>query len=337
MRSGSSMTGSLFNSHPDVFYWYEPMHSLGARHKRINSDMDLWTSKYQFSTSDEATGNVTALLSCDIQHVYWEGLMDNFMSWGAGTAAFKDCFKKASRDLVIKGSRSQWDRCVGNLTAACLRDYRVVAMKTIRFRMSRALELMKNDPNLKVLHLVRDPRGILESRRMIGYANFSNLEAEAANLCKDIAEDLNIFQSLKKEEQVLKNRYLLARYEDIARSPVLAIKFLFHFIGMEPSEAVMKFVQKVSRSAPGTRKLCLTCKAVKSNSTTRSLAWRKVVRLQDVRVISEQCAQVMRQLGYRVSFWDEEELLDQRVSAVGEPRLNVGTSIIQELDEQELS
>ena len=28
MRTGSSMTGRILQASPDVFYWYEPLHSL---------------------------------------------------------------------------------------------------------------------------------------------------------------------------------------------------------------------------------------------------------------------------------------------------------------------
>ena len=58
------------------------------------------------------------------------------------------------------------------MTQACLTNYKATVAKVIRLHMSRALEVMTRDPKVKVIHLIRDPRGVLESRRKIGYANF---------------------------------------------------------------------------------------------------------------------------------------------------------------------
>ena len=43
MRTGSSMTGSLLDVHPDVFYWYEPLHTLGRDYSRLHRHLNKWS------------------------------------------------------------------------------------------------------------------------------------------------------------------------------------------------------------------------------------------------------------------------------------------------------
>lgn len=277
---------------------------------------------------------MSALLRCDISSVYWQGLTDGFMKLGRATRPFTSCFHDGLGHFLLKDSTFQWDQCLDRITAACRRDHRVVALKTIRLRMSRALELMRSDPSLRVLHLVRDPRGILRSRQRLGYANFSELNVEARQLCSRMSGDLDAAQSVLTEEN-LKRRYMLVRYEDVATAPRAMTEKFYQFLGLETSEQGLRHASAVARSAPKRRRLCVTCKPESSNSSARSQQWRRDTLMQHVHVITSECSDLLELLGYRVLFKDAAELLDLRVETVVDPVLHVASSFVHNTDERD--
>lgn len=70
---------------------------------------------------------------------------------------------KAKRDDVDKN-------CVPTLKRTCDRK-RIVVVKTVRMEMETAMELMERYPdNLKVIHLVRDPKSVVLSRMKASWA-----------------------------------------------------------------------------------------------------------------------------------------------------------------------
>ncbi|KAK7087727.1 carbohydrate sulfotransferase 1-like [Littorina saxatilis] len=310
MRTGSSMTGRILQFSPDVFYWYEPLHSLeryyvtGGRPELAYRNK---TMNEMFKNSAMAGGNVSAALSCDITNVYQGTLLDHFMTYSKySTDHFHTCFKQAM-------TPQQWNRCAVNMTNFCREKFKVTAVKSIRFHMARALEAMRKDPKVKVVHLIRDPRGVLLSRHLLGFADFKKLNEEAALLCGKLKDDLGY---APKSGDPLRARYMMVRYEDIAAVPTEHTHQLYSFMGLKPSEDVLRSVKEMTESAKRKRP-CLTCPPVPLNSTEVSQAWRQTLTLEQVETISKVCADVMRSLGYRVMFNSEAQLRDLRVSAVG--------------------
>nr|KAG5700593.1 hypothetical protein BaRGS_015389 [Batillaria attramentaria] len=190
----------------------------------------------EFRRSDVAAGNLSAILSCDIGRVWRGTLIDAFsMKFGKRTEPFRLCFVRAVDE-------SHWNNCVDAMTQICRYQYKVTVVKTIRFHMARALEMMRNDPKLKVVHLVRDPRPVLLSRFRHGYANFNELPLEASRLCRSMSDDLELAHSVLDSD--LQRRYKLIRYEDIAASPLEMTKSLYSFAGLVPTETELESGQE---------------------------------------------------------------------------------------------
>ncbi|XP_076435021.1 carbohydrate sulfotransferase 1-like [Babylonia areolata] len=311
MRTGSSMTGRILQYSPDVFYWYEPLHEL-ERYYVTGGDI---TSKYRnltlnewFKASAMAGGNISATLSCDMAHVYPETLRHYFMKFGTfGTRPVHPCFVKANGT-----STRQWDQCVINATRSCRQNFRATAVKTIRLHMARALEVMRRDPKVKVVHLLRDPRGVLLSRHKLGYANFERLDEEAELLCRKYRDDLDM---VPPAGDPLRARYSLVRYEDIAVVPLEYTRSLYYLMEMEPTREVLKAVKTMTTFAKKVKD-CPTCPPLPQDSSAVSQSWRQTLSLQEARTISRHCAPVLKRLGYRVDFEDEAELRNMNVSVV---------------------
>lgn len=83
--------------------------------------------------------------------------------------------------------------CTSHLEAACQSsDLRVV--KTVRAAMSETDVLFRTLPNFRLVHLIRDPRGVVNSRR--GYTSFHGIGSgydavpEARIYCRDVLRDI---------------------------------------------------------------------------------------------------------------------------------------------------
>ncbi|OTF83816.1 carbohydrate sulfotransferase 3-like protein [Euroglyphus maynei] len=115
-------------------------------------------------------------------------------------------------------------------------------IKTVRLRL-RDIELlydrMSKNSNLRIIYLVRDPRGIYNSRKSMEWCNTDQCQ-NLTNICNDIREDLNDFDRLKS---ILNNRLLLVRYEDISANPLNETRKLFDTINIEFSQYIQRFLR----------------------------------------------------------------------------------------------
>ena len=93
-------------------------------------------------------------------------------------------------------------------------------------------------------------------------------------------------------------------------------RHLYSLVGLEPSREVTAAVERMMESAKKSKK-CPTCRPTPLNSTEVAQAWRQTLTWQQVRDISQQCAPVLRRLGYRDSFHSQAQLRDLSVSVVG--------------------
>ncbi|KAG0714123.1 Carbohydrate sulfotransferase 1 [Chionoecetes opilio] len=99
----------------------------------------------------------------------------------------------------------------------------LIIIKTIRMRLQWVRELMdrKEVDNMKVIHLVRDPRGSLTSMERLMW-NTADMEACA-----------KIHQDLQEKETMLSlypSRYTFIKYEDLCRDPYGQTRRLLRFI-----------------------------------------------------------------------------------------------------------
>ena len=87
--------------------------------------------------------------------------------------------------------------CVHHLQKPCS-DRKVVAMKTVRLTMNTAGILLRALPALKIIHLYRDPRGVVNSRRHLpwsqGMYDASNISLLARTYCTRLHRD-NVYKS----------------------------------------------------------------------------------------------------------------------------------------------
>ncbi|KAK7089270.1 hypothetical protein V1264_024795 [Littorina saxatilis] len=301
MRSGSSMTGDVFNHHPEVFYVYEPLWSLQRYFTNDNlvfrmSKGPVQTHLNKFYDPDSVTtGHVKAFLDCDFGSLDPSTLIQYHLKNSLTTSAYHQCMTQNSG---IVGSI----RCLPKMVTPC-RKANVTVVKTIRFSMAQAARLVQLDPTVKVVHLIRDPRGTLRSQSRVGEFKPKDIVAASKKLCDRVLNDLKEGEKLKT---LHKGRVLTVRYEDIATEPLKFAQKLLHFAGLNMDKTLRQYVWNITSA--GLPDNCVIC-TTRNDSKKTALNWRTKMDFQTTKIVDSSCQEVYRRMGY-LPLAKREELLN---------------------------
>ncbi|XP_063889673.1 carbohydrate sulfotransferase 4-like isoform X2 [Scylla paramamosain] len=278
MRSGSQMSQHLLTAPPCSFPTEEPLRHLEKQD--LNASITL----------------LQDLLACRIS-----AHPDYLKRWMNGSHGNDPRVKI----LCQAFPRLCWDgKLVDALCrASCLRLVRVVAEG-----LALALSFLQDSAsNNHIVHLVRDPRGMLSSRRDLqkgrpnGFFAISNLtyfrneEMDVSVLCQRYRHDLTVATHLARHHP---DRYTLVRYEDIARQPHTETRRLYSFMGLAYTPLVASVVSKHTLGfyqTEGKEHPFSTSK----NSSGIVFAWRSRLSYSEVERVQKECGDVLRAYGYR--------------------------------------
>ncbi|XP_070201409.1 carbohydrate sulfotransferase 3-like isoform X2 [Littorina saxatilis] len=292
MRSGSTFTGDLFDQHPDVFYVYEPLHAVEKSIVMTRQTARFWDKpSVKVDTANKTAiekledGIVGGYLNCNFQNIDITTLEDPFMKFGQKTEQFGRC---RGQNKGVIGTF----RCLPGLQRSCCRA-KVVASKTIRYTMTRALTLMANDAKVKVIHLVRDPRATMLSREKYGKVDRRSVEKHCVQFCQAVRTDLQIGREAMTR---FPDRILRVRYEDFASHPTRFAEMLLRFAGLEMTAKQREHLRQITS---GPNHQCATCiRLLNTNSSYNAFSWRRGINLDDVKMIDKQCEGVYPLAGY---------------------------------------
>ena len=129
---------------------------------------------------------IESVLSCEFWKINTQVFETLKLPWASVKSKSCKLFTKCIKaNPGVIGLRD----CLPQLDEAC-RSAKVVMAKTVRFTMKQALTLIRHDPKVKVIHLVRDPRGVLQSREVTKIGFGYNVTAD--QLCTKILQDLKV-------------------------------------------------------------------------------------------------------------------------------------------------
>lgn len=171
---------------------------------------------------------------------------------------------------------------------------------------------MQSKGNLKIIHLFRDPRAIINSRIETEWYptfNLTNILSNAASLCKRMMYDFREGQKLLLKYPT---RFKFLYYEDLNNDPLDKVKTLYTYLGMSLDKSKYAVVKRI-------RVLNVAKVAVKTErERNTAFWWRKKMDWDLVKEIDTLCGDVYTSLGY-VPFSRHQELRNLHIKSVHIP------------------
>ncbi|KAE8606493.1 hypothetical protein XENTR_v10010756 [Xenopus tropicalis] len=333
-RSGSSFVGQLFNQHADFFYLFEPLyHVQYTLIPKTPQNKNTPDRRVMLGASRDL---LRSLYDCDL--FFLENYIkpqpvnhttDKLFRRGASKAlcSYPVCDGLGPTDIYLEEGDCA-KKCVSlNLTLAteACKDHGHVAIKTVRIPEINDLRALVEDPrlNLKVIQLVRDPRGILASRtetfrdtyrlwriwRATGRRPYNLETGQLTMICEDFFNSVSTGFS---RPSWLKGRYMLLRYEDLARNPMKKMEEIYNFVGIPRDANVDRWIQNNTRGDQSSAKHKYG--TVRDSAATAE-SWRLTLSYDIVEFAQNACGELLTQLGYK-TVGSPQELRDLSFSLI---------------------
>ena len=290
-RSGSSFMGEIFNQNLDFTYFYEPLTAITHQvlQGMLTNDSFTWLSGKIFD----------GILHRDFTKIPYQ--------WWSGYVPKHTCESLTIREFYRLCGHNGWVQPPVSyegyveqmkILDMATRERRGVAIKTIRVQDLNALKDFATDPllNVKILHLVRDPRGVMNSRMKMRERNYDLMRRKGSHADEvlDMCEHLDRNLAFNKESlNWLNSRYKLIRYEDLARNPIQTARDIYEFVEVNLPSTVKDWLRTHTNHTSG-----LSAFSHTRNSTKTAFNWRKRLSFSKVMEIQETCEDAMKSLGY---------------------------------------
>jgi len=281
-RSGSTFLGDIMTAHPATFYHYEPLLHYDIVQARSGA------------RAEDAVRTLKDLMHC------------NYTSLGSYLQYGK------SHQWLFSHNQPLWSHCTKDgpkfRSSYCWKPeflnrfcplFPFQSIKTVRLRLNLTKSLVE-DPslNVKVLLLVRDPRGTIQSRKHRDWCPNNPDCEDPARLCEDLVSDYNSVKMLKKQ---FPGRYKVFRYEDFSMNPTNNTADVFKFFGFSVHQKVLDFLESHTKSNKG------GVSSTFRDSKTAPFKWRERLSMAEVVNIQVKCEEAMKLWGYKV-LTDAEDL-----------------------------
>lgn len=289
-RSGSTFLGDILNAMPANFYHYEPLLNYDIRQLRPGDG----------AAAGDAVRQLRQLLGCN----YTGSRMAEYLEFG----------RTHNYQFNHNGRLWRWCRQRPQLCAdaqflgAFCAAFPLQSMKVVRLRLALAEELLSAEElggMVRVVLLVRDPRGVLQSRKHREWCPGRADCDRPRRLCGDMVADWKAARRLQERWTV--ERVKVVRYEDLSLEPYARTQELLGFYGLPFDVAVEEFLDSHTRSDVG------GVSSTFRDSKQAPFRWMAEMGWREVQEVQEECAEAMRLWGYAAATSRE----DLRVVADG--------------------
>ncbi|XP_003271264.1 carbohydrate sulfotransferase 3 [Nomascus leucogenys] len=331
-RTGSSFVGEFFNQQGNIFYLFEPLWHIER------------TVSFEPGGANAAGSALVyrdvlkQLFLCDLyvlEHFITplpEDHLTQFMfRRGSSRSLCEDPVCTPFVKKVFEKYHCKNRRCGPlnvTLAAEACRRKEHMALKAVRIRQLEFLQPLAEDPrlDLRVIQLVRDPRAVLASR-MVAFAGKyktwkkwlddegqDGLREEEVQRLRGNCESIRLSAELGLRQPAwLRGRYMLVRYEDVARGPLQKAREMYHFAGIPLTPQVEDWIQKNTQAAHDGSGIYSTQK----NSSEQFEKWRFSMPFKLAQVVQAACGPAMRLFGYKLAR-DAAALTNRSVSLLEE-------------------
>lgn len=292
-RSGSSLMGEALSSNGNAIYFAEPAHyvtSLSLKDKNA-------VNQYKIDL-------LADILSCRNESDNWKAF---FASKNETESV------RLHSKLRFMGQLSA--RNISELTALMCKSSQYIVAKVPRFGLELVdgfVEKVGANASVKIIHLFRDPRAVLNSLRHLNASvpleGKPNKTSEEDFLCRDLYEkNLNISEPMQNSS---KFHYRRVFYENVIREPVKQLTSLFQFMGYDKlSSKGQAFIDQhlLNRGAknvnfvkPKPNSNEDNFGTFKTNPKEEIDKWRKQISQSDLEKLNKACGNVLNRLGYKI-------------------------------------
>lgn len=302
-RSGTTFISAMFAKDPQIFMVYEPLW--------ITKRWQYYERRYNCSECELKV--VNSIVACNFTRSPVSTKFLSYTSYPWTGALPINIFRSPKFCDTSMGLRNETycpelgkhPEFVDKVCNSKF-NYSVVKVSPVRLPQEKLANLvpqvfMQNpDTDVRVLHLVRDPRGGINSRINIkwmkDYPN-PDLARTARKLCDSIVGNLHHADQTLTELK-LKHKYKMVLYKQIADDPVGTSKDIYNFAGFNMPVETEKWI--VESTKPSKEKLSGEINQPYStvrNATGNADKWRQDAFFQRNRVIERECKTLMDLLG----------------------------------------
>ena len=306
-RSGTTFVTKMFAADPQMFTVYEPLwvtkklfHQLGITDPDIQARvvMDV----------------VNALLSCQFTHSQAAKTFLAFTttSWVGNGVFEKNVFRTSPFTNRTKSGKRFYPKLSRHPEFAedvCFSKFNHSVVKVGQVRVPGEIisvfipRVFRENPDtdVRVIQIVRDPRGSINSRIRQGWiSDFTYMGfPEAVNeICGKISANIKFGRDFQSDHEWMKERYMEVTYREIATMPITTAKKIYKFAGFQLSDRLIDWI--VRSTNPDEEELAYAIENPYSHvrdSSKNYLKWRKESPIKRVRIIEQQCKELLNLLG----------------------------------------
>ena len=325
-RSGSTITGDIFNHHPSVFYLFEPLQTV----ERIFTKVGTSNAHYGSLMADI----LFSVLRCNFSKPVLEDF-DYFYRDPSHSRASHSIASPPLCPYEINDPKWNPQLCPAmtseSLGSTCRDKYPVTVAKIL---MSRIAEnniknilgaCKSSDADCQIIFLVRDPRAVIPSSQSVGF--FSNQGSQLSKTglrlysykkCKQTEENLVFLKNLPINQR---RRILIQRYEDFAMNPLKVLSRLYNFAGLPVLDSVKTWLNKSTHPSQTREKMKIEIHPALYTVDDASVAvnrWRWKVDPCYIDIIEHYCKHVMEMMGYTLVDRSYELMADIRIPLFSE-------------------
>ncbi|XP_053386163.1 carbohydrate sulfotransferase 4-like isoform X2 [Mercenaria mercenaria] len=303
-RSGSSWLGEILSEAEESFYMFEPMQRPLAEGYYTSNLVCFNNNSYRKPLSlmerhDFMITTIHRVFTCQFSKLHLfsqEILVRHQVRMHPGT--FTHCKDFNSYTSYF---------CIKELERICMsKTHRIV--KTIRVTMELVSNMIELWPNLKVVHLVRDPRAMTYSRmRGADFQMAVSSVIHSADMCTRMYEDIKYDWYIQRKYP---GRLIIVSYEALADSPYAATGYVYDFLNILFREKTWFWVYNSMRNKNESETHYYA--TVRFNSTKVANRWRTNIDYHKSQEVDLSCAHVYKALGY-IPLKSEEDLRSETI------------------------
>ena len=204
------------------------------------------------------------------------------------------------------------------ITSKCVHQYIPEVCTNASHRVSKILRLapehfeslLQSRKNLKVIHLVRDPRAIINSRIETKWYPLKDMLLNAEALCQKMIHD---YRQGKQLSVKYPKRFRFVYYEDLKANPVIKVRAMYKFLGMSLDENKYSAIKNLI-AANSSKHRVLT-----EREKNNAFWWRRKLKWDTVKKLDTLCKDVYEAFGY-LSFNNNNQMKNLTYKSIQIPK-----------------